>query len=63
VGEYRVFIGTTKRTREFPYEELDDARWAANMLWLWAKQHDEHGTVTIYEQTGGRWVMINTAKV
>lgn len=63
MGSYRVVIGTTSKAREFPFDDLDEARAAANDLWRWAKQNNERGTVSLYEQDGDRWVLHKTVKV
>jgi hypothetical protein len=57
-------IGTTTKAREFPFDTLEEARAAANELWVWAKSNAERGTISVYEHEGGRqWKLIQTAKV
>lgn len=59
-----MVISTTTKAREFPFEDEADARAAANELWRWAKDSDEHGTVTIYERGKDRgWLMVQHEKV
>jgi hypothetical protein len=63
VAECRVVIGTTTKSREFRFDDVDEARTGANDLWRWAKANNEHGTVSLYEQDGDRWLLVKTAKV
>jgi GH24 family phage-related lysozyme (muramidase) len=63
VSLYAVVISTKTKAREFKFDELADARGAANDLWRWAKSNDEHGTITLYERRETEWSMIQHEKV
>ena len=63
MGLFAVVISTSTKAREFKFAELSEAREAANDLWRWAKGSDEHGSITLYEQRGKDWFVIQHEEV
>jgi hypothetical protein len=64
VALFAVVISSKTKAREFKFDELADARDAANDLWRWAKSNDEHGTITLYERHEGKdWRMVQHEQV
>ena len=59
---FAVVISTRTKAREF-IDDLEAARASANDLWRWAKSNREHGTITLYEQRGAEWLMVQHEQV
>ena len=60
---YAVVISTTTKTHEFKFEDLASARAGANDLRRWAEANGEHGTITLYEQRGADWFMVEHEQI
>jgi hypothetical protein len=60
---FAVVISTSTKAREFKFDDLDAGRASANDLWRWAKSNDEPGSITLYEQRGAEWFMVQHEQV